>query len=470
MRGWLAVKQSGEEFEELVVPMFDAEWERRREGDEFAPSLGKVPILWDGECVVWDSLAIIEHLNEKTGNSRFWPTDPAARVEKESFTFLDDDLVYSCAYFTEDDDDLRFTVQTSLQRNIADRQINSEVEIVLELEVAGGDDPAHLRDQVGDEREGDGAGDDPGSHGDEPLDDVVADGDPLEDDGPFGLAHRRAGDESAVDMRPWSRRKETLDVTICATTVWATIRPPLLGALGARHRPRPVAATPSRAGGTGRGRSVLAAAPALLLLAACEGDQMLHVRLAPFAWVMRDDLRGLPTVIPAGAIYVTEVSHRRDSGTEYTTRELAEEVALAKDAHVIVVATGEKSQLGEVMGPMWGRQNPTAVSNPIFVDVDGNVGYFVNPRRLVDPGLPGLDVGWRGLPGPAHGWTRQTAMRRCTAAQAASHASAADSWVAWKAMPFFTSARSIVLTTAARILSMMGLGVPFGKKKPCQPL
>ena len=33
MRGWLAVKQSGEAFEELVVPMFDAEWEKRREGD-----------------------------------------------------------------------------------------------------------------------------------------------------------------------------------------------------------------------------------------------------------------------------------------------------------------------------------------------------------------------------------------------------------------------------------------------------
>ena len=45
MRGWLAAKQSGEEFEEYVVPMFDADWDKRREGDEFAPSLGKVPIL-----------------------------------------------------------------------------------------------------------------------------------------------------------------------------------------------------------------------------------------------------------------------------------------------------------------------------------------------------------------------------------------------------------------------------------------
>ena len=73
MRGWLAVKQSGEEFEELVVPMFDEEWEKRREGDEFAPSLGKVPILWDGDCVVWDSLAIIEFLADRAGREQYWP-------------------------------------------------------------------------------------------------------------------------------------------------------------------------------------------------------------------------------------------------------------------------------------------------------------------------------------------------------------------------------------------------------------
>jgi glutathione S-transferase len=79
MRGWLAVKHSGEEFEEYVVPMFDDEWEKRRQGDEFAPSLGKVPILWDGDCVVWDSLAIIEFLADRVGRDRFWPSDDSAR-------------------------------------------------------------------------------------------------------------------------------------------------------------------------------------------------------------------------------------------------------------------------------------------------------------------------------------------------------------------------------------------------------
>ena len=79
MRGWLAVKQSGEEFEEFVVPLFDAEWDKMREGDEFAPSLGKVPILWDGKCVVWDSLAIIEFLADRHGREAYWPEDDSAR-------------------------------------------------------------------------------------------------------------------------------------------------------------------------------------------------------------------------------------------------------------------------------------------------------------------------------------------------------------------------------------------------------
>ena len=78
MRGWLAVKHSGEEFEELVVPMFDEDWDKRREGDEFAPSLGKVPILWDADCVVWDSLAIVEFLADRRGKDVYWPEDESA--------------------------------------------------------------------------------------------------------------------------------------------------------------------------------------------------------------------------------------------------------------------------------------------------------------------------------------------------------------------------------------------------------
>ena len=80
LRGWLAVKQSGLPFEEITVPMFDEEWDKRTEGDEFAPSGGKVPILWDEQTVIWDSLAIVEWLADKTDKARYWPRGDAAGV------------------------------------------------------------------------------------------------------------------------------------------------------------------------------------------------------------------------------------------------------------------------------------------------------------------------------------------------------------------------------------------------------
>ncbi len=84
LRGWLACKQSGLPFEEVTVPLYDEEWERRREGNEFAPSSGKVPILWDGDTVVWDSLAIVDFLADRVGRERFWPESEPARAMARS--------------------------------------------------------------------------------------------------------------------------------------------------------------------------------------------------------------------------------------------------------------------------------------------------------------------------------------------------------------------------------------------------
>ena len=78
LRGWLACKQSGLPFEELVVPIYNNAWAKRREEADLAPSNGQVPILWDGDVPVWDSLAIIDYLDVKSGGARFWPIDPAA--------------------------------------------------------------------------------------------------------------------------------------------------------------------------------------------------------------------------------------------------------------------------------------------------------------------------------------------------------------------------------------------------------
>jgi glutathione S-transferase len=80
LRGWLAAKQSGLAFEEITLPLYDEHWPTRRAQADLAPSSGKVPILWDGDIAVWDSLAIIEYLAEKSDARRFWPEDVAARA------------------------------------------------------------------------------------------------------------------------------------------------------------------------------------------------------------------------------------------------------------------------------------------------------------------------------------------------------------------------------------------------------
>lgn len=79
LRGWLAAKQSGLHIEEVVVPLFDEQWTARKREEDLAPSSGKVPILWDGDVVVWESLAIIDYLADKVGRDRYWPKDDVAR-------------------------------------------------------------------------------------------------------------------------------------------------------------------------------------------------------------------------------------------------------------------------------------------------------------------------------------------------------------------------------------------------------
>ena len=62
------------------------------------------------------------------------------------------------------------------------------------------------------------------------------------------------------------------------------------------------------------------------LLQACQGDQALFERIEPFSGLLRRDLRRRPLVFLKDDVYVTETGSRRDSGTAYTTRELADEV------------------------------------------------------------------------------------------------------------------------------------------------
>ena len=85
LRGWLAAKQAGLHFDEITIPMYGEAWDAAK-GDtgEIAPSHGRVPVLWDGDAVVWDSLAILEYLADKVGRDRFWPKADDARAMARS--------------------------------------------------------------------------------------------------------------------------------------------------------------------------------------------------------------------------------------------------------------------------------------------------------------------------------------------------------------------------------------------------
>jgi glutathione S-transferase len=81
LRGWLSARQSGLAFETQVIPLYGDGWdEAKRTIPELAPADGKVPVLWDGDSVVWDSLALLEYLADKVGRDRYWPKADDARA------------------------------------------------------------------------------------------------------------------------------------------------------------------------------------------------------------------------------------------------------------------------------------------------------------------------------------------------------------------------------------------------------
>ncbi|HZQ62453.1 MAG TPA: glutathione S-transferase family protein [Casimicrobiaceae bacterium] len=74
LRGWLAVKLSRLPFREVMVQLTGQVNAANR---AFSPTT-RVPVLHDGDIVVWDSMAIAEYLAER--NPGMWPADAATRA------------------------------------------------------------------------------------------------------------------------------------------------------------------------------------------------------------------------------------------------------------------------------------------------------------------------------------------------------------------------------------------------------
>ena len=81
LRPWLAMREAGIAFEELRIPMFEAD--SRAAMLRLSPT-GKVPCLIESGNAIWDSLAIIEYLAES--HPGLWPTDRLARATARSMS------------------------------------------------------------------------------------------------------------------------------------------------------------------------------------------------------------------------------------------------------------------------------------------------------------------------------------------------------------------------------------------------
>lgn len=77
LRPWLAMKQAGLDFEEVVIPLRQPSTKSAIR--KVSPS-GKVPCLEHGGIIVWDSLAILEYVAEIAPEAALWPADRAARA------------------------------------------------------------------------------------------------------------------------------------------------------------------------------------------------------------------------------------------------------------------------------------------------------------------------------------------------------------------------------------------------------
>lgn len=85
MRAWVLMRQAGIAFDEVPVRFdsFEPGSQFKRQLQSVSPT-GKVPVLVDGELVIWDTLAIAEYLAETHPDRQLWPAERAARARARS--------------------------------------------------------------------------------------------------------------------------------------------------------------------------------------------------------------------------------------------------------------------------------------------------------------------------------------------------------------------------------------------------
>ncbi|MEO0695965.1 MAG: glutathione S-transferase family protein [Pseudomonadota bacterium] len=83
LRPWLALRQAGIPFQEQKV-LLDLPTSRA-DLKKYSPT-GLVPVLKDGDRIIWESLAILEYLNDQFPDKNLWPSDAGARAHARSIS------------------------------------------------------------------------------------------------------------------------------------------------------------------------------------------------------------------------------------------------------------------------------------------------------------------------------------------------------------------------------------------------
>lgn len=85
MRPWVLMREHGIAFREVKLRFdsFAPDSEFKKTISHISPA-GKVPVLVDGNLVIWDSLAIVEYLAERFPQRHLWPEHAAQRARARS--------------------------------------------------------------------------------------------------------------------------------------------------------------------------------------------------------------------------------------------------------------------------------------------------------------------------------------------------------------------------------------------------
>ncbi|AGJ54073.1 hypothetical protein OG795_25625 [[Kitasatospora] papulosa] len=116
------------------------------------------------------------------------------------------------------------------------------------------------------------------------------------------------------------------------------------------------------------------------LNAVTKKNPALSERLLPFFGILRRDLRDLPMVIPNGSLYVTESSLRKNTGTHYTPRFLAEDVV----RHALEPLVYEPGPLQTANTGEWRLKSPEQILKLKVADIAmGSAAFLVAACRYL---------------------------------------------------------------------------------------